>query len=218
MAASTASLPVTSEVDVIRAMSYLLVFSLLGCAEADHNPYELEVGVVGDSIMAQTGFVDDIVEAFPVFKVRRTASGGLTTRNWHPDGPLYHSQYSSAMNPRVFVILLGGNDANRFNEVPVEEYIDNLVALIDAMIDDGTHRIVLMTAPRNFLTPPAADAVHERLEQYAISIQWLCMPPDDEIECGPDLYSMLVESDFEDGVHPNAQGHAKISEVLLPML
>ena len=34
----------------------------------------------------------------------------------------------------------------------------------------------------------------------------------------PDLYTLLGEDDFDDGIHPNEIGHARIAAALLPML
>jgi hypothetical protein len=63
---------------------------------------------------------------------------------------------------------------------------------------------------------PIASA---RLEGYRTAIFDLCgYSPEDPIRCGPDLlHDMDPRLDFNanDGVHPNAQGHAKIASLLL---
>ncbi len=196
-----------------------LAFSL-SCGGSNDDPapaaLPLEVVILGDSITVMEGYVDMVADEFKPGVIWGTGGLGYTTRHWVPGWGFYEAHDFDTLRPNTVVVLLGTNDASVFYRIPVEEYIDNLAILAEALLGDGTQRVILMTAPHSFQDGP--QPVADRLEQYALAVRWYCLPPDDGIECGPDLYQMLEEPDFVDGVHPNAVGHARIADALLPFI
>ena len=220
---------------VIRLLVPLAIGLVLGCGDHsdDSNPMIVsaarfvteppEVVIIGDSITAMDGYVELVQAELSIRKVWRSGRPGYTTRHWIPGWGFYQRHEFAELQPRVVVVLLGSNDASVFYRIPVDEYIENLEMIVDALFEDGVETVLLMTAPRLFtrprvftLAPPTE--VLDRLEQYAYALSWFCAPPDDGIECGPDLFTMLEEPDFEDGLHPNAMGHERIADALLPFL
>jgi len=213
---------------VNRGSTYLAALFLSGLATGCGGPdyvdtrlpqeaHVIEALLLGDSLTVMEGYVELVQDELSEFEAWRSARAGYTTRHWIPSWGFYDRFQFHLYRPRVAVVLLGTNDARIPNRIPVDEYIDNLAIIAHALLDDGAGKVVLMTAPKNFLRPQPAEVL-ERLEQYAYALTWFCMAPDDDIECGPDLYSMLDETDFIDGIHPNTVGHERIAEALLPYL
>jgi lysophospholipase L1-like esterase len=194
----------------------------LSCGGSGDDPepevLPLEIVILGDSItVMEEAYVDDVADEFEPGVVWGAGRIGYTTRHWIPGWGFYEAHEFDKHRPRVVVILLGTNDAGLYYRIPVEEYIDNLAILADALVEDGVEQVLLMTAPHVFRFH-FREPILDRLEQYAIALRWFCLPPDDPIECGPDLFELLDESDFDDGLHPNAKGHRRIADALLPLL
>jgi hypothetical protein len=198
----------------------MMIFALAcgdsdGSSTADVEP--LQVAILGDSITAMEGYVELIQDEISTRDVWRSGRPGYTTRHWIPGWGFYEGHDFETVRPRIVVLLLGSNDASVHFRISVEEYMANLATIVDALNEDGAGKVILMTAPKAF-SRWHRPFVAERLLQYANAVTWYCQPPDDNIECGPDLYGMLEEADFEDGLHPNAEGHELIANALLPYL
>lgn len=198
-----------------------LVFAL-NCGESNQDDpapevLPLEVVILGDSITVMEGYVDTVADEFDPGVVWGAGRIGYTTRHWVPGWGFYEAHEFDKIRPRLVVVLLGTNDAGLFYRISVDEYIDNLAILADALFEDGVETVMFMTPPQIFRHHFRAPIL-DRLEQYAAAVRWFCLPPDDDIECGPDLYHMLDEADFDDGLHPNAAGHQRIADALLPLL
>ena len=217
------------EKEVKRSRFHLLILvvlsSAIGCGERDYTEgYDpesdvepLQVIALGDSITAMEGYVDVLQEELSDDDIWRAARAGYTTRHWIPSWGYYERHNFKTLRPRVVVLLLGTNDARTSYHIPVDEYIDNIATITEALLDDGVGQVILMSPPQVFTRRPAPETV-QRLEQYSLALAWYCFPPDDNIECGPDLHATLEASDFDDGVHPNAAGHERIADALLPYL
>jgi lysophospholipase L1-like esterase len=166
---------------------------------------------MGDSFTAREGYSNLIADEYPEGEVMRWGFGGTSTENWLPGGGFLQRKPTV----RVASILLGANDAV-MDKRPADEVVENLRLISDLMLAFGACRIVITTPASIENDWPEANVL---LEDYSRAIPNFCNEPNDEIECGPDLFHLLGEGDFlSDGIHPNPQGHAKIAEALLPFL
>ncbi len=173
----------------------------------------------------------------PDFKLINVGCGGSTSIDWStttpgrlcpfsalptsPDAPL--GLVEEFVRPHLPVsiatILLGTNDSTGFLEpedLPVlpDAYggaIDELVAFLLA---GGVETVILMTPPKM-----ADFTALTFLSDYRKEILARCSAGGSVI-CGPDLYlALFFGTDFlNDGIHPNAQGHDKITEALYQQL
>lgn len=125
---------------------------------------------------------------------------GDTTR----DGLVRIDAALEGENPKVVLLLLGGNDFLR--KIPREETYNNLATLIQRIQSRGA--VVLLLGVRSGVVGGGFDDEFERLsEQYHTAYV-------EDVLNGvfgrPSLMS--------DAVHPNAQGYAKIADRIAPVL
>ena len=173
----------------------------------------------------------------PDFELINVACGGSTSIDWStttpgrlcpnsdlPSSPIAHlGLVEEFVRPHLPVsiatILLGTNDAMGFSEpedMPVlpDAYGAALDELIAVLLAGEVDKVILMTPPlmANF------SAVLF-LSNYRDQVLARCESGGSVI-CGPDLYLTLnFGTDFlNDGIHPNAQGHDKITEALYPQI
>lgn len=136
-------------------------------------------------------------------KIRNLGVSGNTTA----DG-LARVDQAVALQPRVVLLCLGGNDTLR--GVPAEQTFANLATLIDRFHRGGSF-VVLLGVRGAGLT----DAKAKRFEQLAKDKRVLLVP---NILDGV----LFTPSLMADQIHPNDQGYAKIAErleeTLLPLL
>lgn len=136
-------------------------------------------------------------------KIRNLGVAGNTTAD-----SLARVDQAVALQPRVVLLCLGGNDTLR--GVPAEQTFANLGTLIDRFHQGGSF-VVLLGVRGAGLT----DAKAKRFEQLAKEKRVLLVP---NILEG----ILFTPSLMSDQIHPNDQGYAKIAErleeVLLPLL
>lgn len=177
--------------------------------------------LLGDSITSYSGYSQLIpVElGYEADQVVIHAFGGVTTRDFLPDGDNYRSAQVKLHAPTFATVLLGTNDAGPFFKIRANEYADNLRSLIEALQMDGAGTIVLIPPPHVFPRDRLNQSTNRRLALYAAEIESLCdANPDDNVECGPNLFTLLEEEDFVDGVHPNGHGYKLITTALVDSL
>lgn len=186
---------------------------------------------LGNSITEAEGYVDILAEELPYETIGRAACGATTTWQWTLDGPapglhcaleFEASLYELFVDPwvplSIVYALLGTNDsafhAWLWDDIPIhpDEYAANLRALVEALQRDAATVVVLIAPPDVFADAPERNA---RLAEYRERIRQLCGEMFGVV-CGPDLSRILTEpEDFDDSLHPSAQGHAKIAAALL---
>ncbi len=124
---------------------------------------------------------------------------GDTTR----DG-LLRLDRALAENPRVAIILLGGNDF--LKKIPREETFQNLEEIVTAFQQQGT--IVMVLGVRSGIIGGGADEEFEALAERTGSVYMSDV-----------LSGVFAQSDLmSDAIHPNDTGYAKIAERLAPEL
>ena len=128
-----------------------------------------------------------------------TSAGGLERLDWLLRRP-----------PDVVVVELGANDGLR--GLPVEMTADNLRRVIARSVDAGARVIVA-----GMRMPPNYGATYER--------DFAALFPRIASETGSLLVPFLLEGvaadpdlNLPDGIHPNAAGHQRIAETVLPFL
>lgn len=107
-------------------------------------------------------------------------------------------------NPRIVILLLGGNDFLR--KVPREETFANLRTIIDRIQADGA--VVLLLGVRGGLLSDSADELYEDLARdtgsaYVPNI----------------LKGLFTDARYmSDAIHPNNAGYIRVAERVLPVL
>lgn len=107
-------------------------------------------------------------------------------------------------NPKVVMVLLGGNDFLR--KVPIETTFANLDAIVTKLDEYGTE-VIILGVQGGILT----DGYKDRFAKLAKDHQSLYVP---------NVLSGLIgnNSYMSDSVHPNDAGYAKIATKILPVL
>ena len=144
-----------------------------------------------------------------------TLSQGTTAcRGWNP-ATLFETFAIPNLPADFLTIMLGTNDSVGFflpAVVTPGEYKDHMQEIIDDSLFYGARTIVLMSPP------PKCEELNGAsiplLEDYRIAAYEICSQHPDVL-CGPDVYTILDETDFEGcNLHPNQSGHAKIAQAL----
>lgn len=109
-----------------------------------------------------------------------------------------------SLEPRIAIILLGGNDFLR--KVPRPEVFANLRAIIDRLQARGT--IVLLLGVRGGLFTDSADGLYEDLTKETGSAYVENI-----------LLGLFGDQKYmSDSIHPNDTGYARIAERVYPVL
>ncbi len=109
-----------------------------------------------------------------------------------------------AENPRVVLILLGGNDF--LKKIPREEIFANLEKIVTAFQSQGA--IVVVLGVRSGIIGGGADAEYETLAEKTGSVY-----------VSDVLSGVFAHTDLmSDTVHPNDLGYSKIAERLAPLV
>jgi lysophospholipase L1-like esterase len=172
----------------------------------------------GDSITFRPGSFARIWELQqPAGDVLVHARDGLMSQAFLPGSLFYDQGYVWLRRPRIGVLLVGTNDALR--GIDPETYQANIENFIDQAFMDGVGEMVVMTAPKLFDIDGRFDVANEFLVEYRERALDVCEVPDDDVFCGPDLWSLLTQRDIRsDGVHPDGSGNRVIERALRPWL
>jgi lysophospholipase L1-like esterase len=207
-------------------MALLLLFvCVVACEDGadDDSVHPLEITFMGDSITTMfDGYATRMHEDLPSGVVGIAARSGTSSASWVPGSEYYEYHEFQNRTPMLVTILLGTNDAR--GGVKAEEYAENVNSIVEGLLADGVQRVVLIIPPRQFIGEDEDSEKVHLLAQYRLQLLKLCLTGREAVECGPDLFMELGVDDFDpEGlrghrVHPNAQGHARITEVLMPML
>lgn len=191
---------------------------VLGCAPQNNShDHPIEAMFFGDSITFDAftlSYARQVEGTRPAGEVLIHALPGYTTREFLPGSDFYERANVKENRPQTAFIFLGTNDA--FLRYPASEYDLNLRAFTSQLLEDGAERIVIITPPRVFSPVPPMDVtvVRNFLHQYVDVIYGICSIPDDPIDCGPNLYDLMVLGHFRDGVHPNSVGQTLIFDAV----
>lgn len=109
-----------------------------------------------------------------------------------------------AREPRIVIVLLGGNDYLR--KVPIAETFSNLRAIIEKIQASGS--AVLLLGVRGGLLNDRFDTYYEDLAEATGSAHV------------PDVLDGLIADQryMSDAIHPNDAGYARIAERVYPVL
>lgn len=105
---------------------------------------------MGDSLTALPGWAQLIQDEFLPGEIRIAAGLGFTMGTWEPEEFWYEREEFDKFPPCTLVILLGTNDAGRFNQTPASFVLGFLDEIIDQTLDYGAERILVMTPPPVF--------------------------------------------------------------------
>ena len=154
------------------------------------------------------------------YDVTQVGCGGATTWDWSSFGgvtlcggefwepSVYEARAIPNLPVDIATVMLGTNDATGFFEpapIPPADYRLNLIDLVTNLLEDGAARVMLMTPPP--MCDSADAATVARLDAYRIIVNAIC-DADERVVCGPDVYRVLGDEDFQGcDVHPNGIGH-----------
>ena len=210
---------------IMRMVLLLLLGCIVACEGGDHDDstHDLEITFMGDSITTMfDGYATRMHEELPPGVVGIAARSGPSSASWVPGSEFYEFHEFQNRTPMLVTILLGTNDAR--GGVTAEEYGENVNSIVADLLTDGVQRVILIIPPRQFIGETEDTEKVHLLAQYRLQLLELCLAGGEAVECGPDLFVELGVDDFDpEGVHavrvhPNAQGHARIARVLMPML
>ena len=166
---------------------------------------EVDIAFIGDSIT--DGY--DVATYYPDYTVINRGIGGDTT--FGLEDRLEVSLFE--VEPKVVVMLIGANNLEKM----FDNYEDILIKLKENLPDS---KIVILSltamskewGKNNQLAKQNNVRIKELAEKYEYTFVDLFTPLTDP-ETG-ELYANMSE----DGGHPNAQGYARITEILTPVL
>lgn len=181
----------------------------------DRAASDLRVVVVGDSLTAGYGLAED--QAYPALLEQALRDHGWSVEVINGGvsgdttaGGLARLEWLLRQEPDLVVIALGANDGLRGQ--PIESIADNLRRMAERSREAGARVLLLgMRVPPNYG------------EDYAGS--FAAVYPSLAEELGLPLMPFLldgvggrIELNLADGIHPNAEGQARIAEAVLPFL
>ncbi len=204
---------VTFKMDFLRALACAVALWTASASSAFAAP--VEIVAFGDSLTAGYGVAPG--EAFPeqleaaliarghdVSVVNAGVSGDTSS------GGLARLEWSVPAGADIVIVELGANDALR--GVDPEITRESLSGIL-AKLRERDHKVLLagMLAPRNLgaAYATAFDAIYPELaEEYGVALYPFFL---DGVATEPSLNQ-------RDGIHPNADGVAKIVEAIIPAL
>lgn len=212
-----------------RAIGAFAGLALLAPTAAS-EPALPELALVGDSITAGnvapsghggTPYAEILrKELAGTYRVTNHAVGGTTTTDWLPQGALFGSLPAAD----VVVILLGSADAF-FLATAAPVYQAHMQSIVDALLERGVGAVIVVAPPPHPGSPRPTDLLHRRLERYGELLSKLCRAP--HVACGPNLFVGLTPlrsyfvnpgEGLDSDPHPNADGHRRIAELLIPAI
>ena len=109
-----------------------------------------------------------------------------------------------ALNPRIVVVLLGGNDYLR--RVPVTQTFSNLDSIVNQVRERGA-AVVLVGVAVGLMSDPYREEYEALAERRSAGLV-------------PDILDGIIghASLMSDSIHPNARGYAMIADRLEPIL
>ena len=165
------------------------------------------------------------------FTVTQVGCGGATSRDWSLlggvtfcggrfwDRNVYEARVLPNLPADMVTIMLGTNDATGFFEpapISPDDYRDNLANLVTNLLSDGAGQVMLMPPPP--MCESTNAEVVTRLEAYRAIVGAMCSSREGVV-CGPDVYTLLNEDDFQDcDVHPNGLGHLTLGIAVARMI
>lgn len=186
-----------------------------GGADGQAGPREVRVVFLGDSLTAGYGLAADL--AFPAILASRLSGRGHEVRIVNAGvsgdttaGGLRRLDWLLRQDPEILVVGLGANDGLR--GLPVEETEGNLVAIVEKAREAGVAVLLLgMRIPPSY-GQDYASAFAEVYPRVAERTDAPLVPFLLEGVAG------RPERNLPDGIHPDAQGHVRIAETVLPYL
>ena len=183
--------------------------------QADILGNPIAITFLGDSLSAGLGVDED--EAFPVIVERRLQELGwnveVTNAGVSGDttaGGVSRLSWILKQEPQIVVVELGANDALRGLSVQMTQ--ENLGRMISSLKEAGV-RVLLV----GMMVPPNYGS------EYAERFNGVFPSLSDEL--GVPLVPFLLEGvaaepelNQADGIHPNAAGHRRVAETVLPFL
>jgi acyl-CoA thioesterase-1 len=187
-----------------------------GDERAEPGPRDAPLVVfLGDSLTAGYGLAAE--EAFPALVAERLASSGTPIAPVNAGvsgdtsaGGLRRLPWLLRQRPDVLVVELGANDALRGQPVPgIEENLRRIV--VDSRAAGASVLLVGLQVPPSYGPAYAREfaAMYPRLAEEL------------EVPLLPFLLEGVAgrrELNLADGIHPNAEGHRRIAELLAPRL
>jgi acyl-CoA thioesterase-1 len=170
---------------------------------------------LGDSLTAGLGLAED--QAYPALVRDRLTEEGLAVRVVNAGvsgdttaGGLRRLGWVLRQRPEVVVVGLGANDGLR--GLPVEESERNLREIVRRARAAGAEVVLLgMRIPPNY-GPDYAEAFAAVYPRIARELDVALVPFLLEGVGGD------PELNLPDGIHPNAEGHERVAENILPVL
>ena len=168
------------------------------------DPARETVVFLGNSITGGHGL--PVETTFPL---RLGAALGLRVRNAGISGDTTAGALARierdvlAHRPKLVVVELGANDA--FRRVPVETTLDNLRAIVRRLRQDGAGVLLLHLR----LPPFGGEAYRQGMRKIA---------HEEGVWLSEDFLEGVVPDLTTDGLHPTAEGHARLAVRLEPVL
>ena len=188
----------------------------------------LRIACIGNSITYGLYLSNRPTENYPA-QLGKILGTTYTVRNFGCNGctaqrqtklPYWSQQLPDAMDykPHIIILMLGSNDANRYNWSATETFHKDYTALVDTLIQLPTKpRILLCIPPPVF--PRGSAYINDQIlaEEITPLIQSTAQARLLELI---DLRTPFVTADalFPDGIHPNRSGARQIADQVAAVL
>lgn len=203
------------------------------------EPKPLRIVTLGDSITkgVRTGVLPEQTFAKQIEKQLRASGAAVEVTNVgiggeRTDGALKRlSQDVLALTPSIVTIMYGTNDSyvdqgSTQSRISIDQYRENLVRLV-RLLREGGAQPILMTEPRwgkAATNNGAGEHPNLRLEKYMVACRDVAREMDvplvdhfrlwtDAEVSGTDIAAWTT-----DQCHPNAAGHQKLADAILPAI